>query len=76
MAKLTPEGCRAGRALLRWTVRDLGAQAGISGESISAYENGRPIRHRNAAKVLAVFDQHGVEVLDDGAPGARLRRSS
>jgi transcriptional regulator with XRE-family HTH domain len=73
MPNLTPQGCRAGRALLNWSVRDLGAKAGISGESISAFENGRPMRESNKDAVLAVFDQHGVEILNGNNPGARMR---
>lgn len=73
MANLTPDACRAARALLRLSVRDLGARAGISGESISAYETGRPMRDSNKQKLLAVFDDAGVDILNGDAPGARMR---
>jgi len=73
MTTLTPEACRAGRALVRWTVRELGEKAGIRGEAISAFETGRPMRETNRAKVAAVFEAAGVEILNGGAPGARLR---
>ena len=76
MANLTPEACRAGRALLRWTVRDLGERTGLRGEAISAFETGRPMRASNAAKVVAAFEAEGVEILNGDAPGARLRRSA
>ena len=73
MLNLTPDGCRAGRALLRLSVRQLGDQAGISGQSISEFENGRPMRESNKAKLLEVFEAAGVEILNGDAPGARLR---
>jgi len=73
MANLTPGGCRAARALLQWTVRDLGQTVGISGESISAFENGRTMRESNKTKIIAVFEAHGVEILNGDAPGARMR---
>ena len=73
MANLTPQGCRAGRALMNWSVRDLGGKAGISGESISAFENGRPMRESNKATILAVFEANGVEILNGDNPGARMR---
>ena len=73
MPNLTPEGCRAGRSLLQWSVRQLGSAAEISGESISAFENGRPMRESNKAKLVAVFEAHGVEILNGDAPGARMR---
>jgi transcriptional regulator with XRE-family HTH domain len=73
MANLTPKGCRAGRALMEWSVRDLGRECGISGESISAFENGRPMRESNRTKVLAAFEAVGVDILNGDAPGARMR---
>ena len=73
MPNLTPEGCRAGRSLLKWTVRELGSSADIRGEAISAFENGRPMRESNKAKLVAVFEAHGVEILNGDAPGARMR---
>lgn len=76
MANLTPEGSRAGRALLNWSVRELGSKAGISGESISAFENGRPMRESNKGRVLEVFSAEGVEILNGDAPGARMRPRS
>lgn len=71
--ELTPEACRAARALLKWSVRDLGAKAGMTGESISAFENGRPMREGNRAKLLEIFDAHGIAILNGDSPGARRR---
>jgi transcriptional regulator with XRE-family HTH domain len=73
MANLTPEACRAARALLGISARELGARAGIAFESINKFENGRPMRESNKALLAAVFEGAGVEILNGSAPGARLR---
>jgi hypothetical protein len=73
MPNLTSQGCRAGRALLQWTVRQLGDAAGLRGEAISAFENGRPMRESNKTAILAVFEAHGVEILNGSNPGARMK---
>ena len=72
-AKLSPAACRAGRALLDWGVRHLARAARVTPDTISQFENGRPMRRSNRAKLVAVFDAQGVELLARGGPGARLR---
>ena len=73
MANLTPEACRAARALLGLTVRDLEARSGIPFGTISKFENGRPMRDANRAKLAAVFEAAGVEILNGDRPGARMQ---
>lgn len=73
MANLTPEACRAARALLSLTVRQLGERAGIAFETINKFENGRPMREANRDKLSEVFEAAGVEILNGNAPGARMR---
>lgn len=70
---LSPEACRAARAILKIGVRELADLAGISSVSISAYENGRPMRDGNRAKLQATFEGRGVEILNGDSPGARMR---
>jgi transcriptional regulator with XRE-family HTH domain len=69
---LTPEACRAARAILKWSVRDLMREAGASPNTVTKFEGGGPIRPETAAKIVAAFERHGVEILNSGAPGARL----
>lgn len=70
---LTPEAQRAARALLSWGVRDLAAASGVAWTTVSQFENGRPMRHSTAAKILAAFDAHGVELItDENRTGAIL----
>lgn len=71
--KLTPDACRAARGILGWGVRDLGAKAGVGFDTISEFENGRPMRASTAARIVAAFDVAGVEILNGDAPGARRR---
>lgn len=75
MANLTPEACRAARALLRLTATDLAERAGLTFETVNRFENGRSMRESNKAKLVAVFEGAGVEILNGDAPGARMRRS-
>jgi len=73
MVNLTPEACRAARALLGVGVRELGEEAGIAFETISKFENGRPMRDSNKARLVEIFEARGVEILNGDAPGARMR---
>lgn len=73
MANLTPEACRAARALLGVTVRELEARSGIPFATISKFENGRTMRESNKAKLAEVFEAAGVEILNGDSPGARMR---
>lgn len=72
MTTITPEACRAARALLGLTVREIGDAAGIAFETISKYENGRSMREANRAKLQEAFEARGVEILNGNSPGARL----
>lgn len=73
VTRLTPEAMRAGRALLRWTLRDLASASGVALSTVHQYEKGdRDARDGTAQKIVATFAAHGVEVLNGDAPGARL----
>jgi transcriptional regulator with XRE-family HTH domain len=74
-AKLTPAACRAGRALLKWSVRDLMREAGVSPNTVTALENGADVRAETAAKILAAFAAHRVEITNGDGTGARLLSS-
>lgn len=74
-AKLTPAACRAARALLNWTVRDLMREAGVSPNTVIGLEGGQTVRLETEAKIVAAFDAHGVEITNGDGTGARLLRS-
>jgi hypothetical protein len=71
-AKLTAAACRAGRALLGWTVRDLMREAEVSPNTVTGFEGGGPIRPATEAKIIEAFARHGVEITNGNGTGARL----
>lgn len=73
MAKLTSAGSRAGRGLLKWSVRDLAEAAGVSPNTVFLIESDRPYREETAEKIKDAFARAGVEILNGDAPGARMR---
>jgi transcriptional regulator with XRE-family HTH domain len=72
MAKLTPEACRAARALLRWGVRDLAAAAGVGVVTVARFEGGEEILEATLDKLHAAFEANCVEITNGKGTGARL----
>lgn len=72
-AKLTAQACRAGRALLNWSMRDLRQASGVALATIQKIEAGGDFYASTGDKLIATFAAHGVEILNGNAPGARLR---
>jgi len=62
---ITPEASRAARGLLGWTLENLAAQSGVSFGTLTRFENGRPMRVTTAAKIVAAFEAHGVDLVTD-----------
>ena len=69
---LTPEGCRAGRAILRWSAARLSAEAGVSANFIAKVEHGGPVPEESRRRILAAFRKAGVQVFSGPARGAQL----
>jgi ribosome-binding protein aMBF1 (putative translation factor) len=74
MAKLTPQACRAARALLGWGVRDLAKEAEVGVASVARYEAGEPLRDDTVQKMKDAFEANGVEITNGKGTGARLVR--
>lgn len=74
LPKLTPQACRAGRALLMLTTQELAARLGVSPTTINKFETGGDLRDSTAARIVTGFAVLGVEILNGNAPGARLRQ--
>jgi transcriptional regulator with XRE-family HTH domain len=70
---LTPEACRAARAILQWSMRDLAERSGVKHTTIHAIENGSKPRAATEAKLVAAFEAAGVEITNGTGTGARLR---
>jgi DNA-binding XRE family transcriptional regulator len=73
MTKLTGAACRAGRAILKWSTRDLAKAAGVSPATVNLLEADRPYRAGTAEKIIAAFAAHSVEITNGDGTGARLR---
>lgn len=71
---ITPEACRAGRAIMGWSMRDLADRAGLSLGAVNRLEGGETApRGTTAAKIVAAFEAEGVElVADEERTGAVL----
>ena len=74
MANLTPEACRAARALLKWSMRDLASNAGIALSTAHLFEKGDAVREDSKVKIVAAFTAHQVEITNGDGTGARLLR--
>jgi DNA-binding MarR family transcriptional regulator/DNA-binding XRE family transcriptional regulator len=71
---LTPAACRAARALLKWTTRDLARVSGVAFTTINKLERGMPVREATARKLIDGFAASGVAVLVDRcSEGAALQ---
>ena len=73
MVILTPAACRAARALLGWSAKDLVREAGVSARTVSAVETGRAFGVEAEKKIKAAFSQRDVEITNEGGTGARIR---
>jgi len=72
MADLTPEACRAARAIMKWSMRDLGEHAGIAFSTVRLIENGNKPHRATVDKIKSAFAAHNVEITNGDGTGARL----
>ncbi|MBB2794437.1 UNVERIFIED_ORG: transcriptional regulator with XRE-family HTH domain [Rhizobium pisi] len=79
---MTPEQCRAARAIIEWTQPQLAAKAGVSPSTLRDFEAGRrtPIAN-NLAAIQVALEAAGIAFIDGeysgtGGPGVRLRDPS
>ncbi len=73
---ITGAQVRAARAMLRWEVTDLAVAAGVSPDEVTrfeAHDGAAPPAGLDLAAVARALEEGGVELLDGGAPGVRLR---
>lgn len=62
--QLTPEACRAARALLGWSIRDLASAAGVSPTTVLALEQGgASARPETLTKICDSFAAKGVSLI-------------
>jgi transcriptional regulator with XRE-family HTH domain len=73
---ITPEQCRAARALLRMSQDDLAAKTKISAVTVRKFENQTgTLRAAMIHLIRLTLEAEGVEFIDEngGGPGVRLR---
>ena len=73
---LLPEQCRAARALLGWTQRQLAEAAEVGLSTVATLEVGTANTTRaNLRAIRAALERAGVEIIDanGGGPGVRRR---
>jgi transcriptional regulator with XRE-family HTH domain len=74
---LTPEMCRAARALLRWEVNQLAAASGVAASAIECFEEGSMVEPVSVEVLLEALQNAGLEFIPaggkslDGGPGLR-----
>lgn len=61
--QLTPEACRAARALLGWSIRDLARAAGLSPTTVLGLEQGGSSKPETLGKIADSFATQGVELI-------------
>lgn len=72
---LTPEQCRAGRALLKWTQEKLAHAANVSQITVRQFENGHTAPQRGTLTMLKqAMEAEGVEFTNGDTPGVRLHK--
>ena len=65
---ITPAQCRAGRAMLRWSIAELAHQARVSSKTINRFETEeREISARSLFQIVRAFEEAGVELRLDGS---------
>ncbi|RJG46648.1 XRE family transcriptional regulator [Mesorhizobium sp. DCY119] len=70
---ISPEQCRAARALLNWTQADLASRVSISAVSIRAFEKGGEMRDSNQKLLRLTFEQAGIQFIPENGGGAGVR---
>lgn len=83
---LTPELCRAARALLGWSVDDLAGRARVGADWLAAFEQGREPAEEPASDEVERLRQalHAAEIdflapgepSSGGGPGLRIRQKA
>lgn len=75
---MSPEQCRAARALLRMEQGALADAAKVARSTLIDFERGaRPPRNSTVGVIRAALEAAGVEFIDEngGGPGVRLKRT-
>lgn len=76
---LSPEQCRAARALLDWTRAELAIKAAVGQATLADFEGGKPrnLYSRTLSDIRRALEEAGVIFIPGNGegPGVRLRRA-
>lgn len=78
MTPITPGQCRAARALLRWTQKQLAAAADLETRTVALFETGdRDATPETRDKMRRALQDAGIKFIakNGGGEGVRLKRS-
>ena len=78
MTLITPSQIRMARAALGWSVHELGKRAGVSGNTVSRFENGSGAMVDTLVRMQTALESAGVVFIPadhTGGPGVRLREA-
>ena len=76
MIVITGRHIRAGRALLGWAQSDLCKRSNVALRTVrrmEAFDEAVGARTDTLGRVVAVLEKAGIEFLNNGSPGVRLR---
>jgi transcriptional regulator with XRE-family HTH domain len=76
--EISPEQCRAARALVSWSQEDLCARAKVAKRTLQLFELGQREPYTRTLEALRLaLEKAGVEFIDEngGGPGVRLAKS-
>jgi transcriptional regulator with XRE-family HTH domain len=75
--EISPEQCRAARALVSWSQEDLCARAKVAKRTLQLFELGQREPYTRTLEALRLaLEKAGVEFIDEngGGPGVRLAK--
>jgi DNA-binding transcriptional regulator YiaG len=73
---MTPEQCRAARAMLNWSQDKLAELAHISVITVRTFELGKSKPQPSTMHLMRqAFEQEGIEFTNGDAPGVKLRKA-
>ncbi|MEX4007790.1 helix-turn-helix domain-containing protein [Neoaquamicrobium sediminum] len=71
---MLPAQCRAGRALIEWTIDDLARASAVTAAVIADFETGRtPVEPASIDAIAAALEHGGVRFIPEGGGGAGVR---
>jgi transcriptional regulator with XRE-family HTH domain len=66
MEQITNKQCRAARAILNWSTRDLAKASHVGATTIARFESGKPANPSTLALLKQAFEAAGIRFTDTG----------